>query len=119
MKFNRKVGQMERLAADRERVESALERAQIRGRSMENELKALQHNEKELARKRRNRRIFTRGGMLEAFLQKPLLLSDEQVYALLKVIFHKPEVDNLLKQMIAESERKLLEDTDTAGDPTE
>ena len=88
------IRKAERLESDMERTAQELEKVKARGRSLENELKALQHNEKELARKRRNRRIFTRGGMLEVFLQKPLLLSDEQVYALLKVIFHKPEVDN-------------------------
>lgn len=113
------VWRTERLASAMERTAKELKRMKGRERSLKNELKALEHNEKELERKRRNRRIFTRGGMLEAFLQKPLLLSDEQVYALLKVIFHKPEVDDLLKRMIAESERKLLEDADPAGDPTE
>ena len=108
-----------RWKADRERAMQTLERTQIKCRCLENELKALEQEEMELARKRRNRRLFTRGGMLEAFLQKPLLLSDEQVYALLKVIFHKRSVDALLKRMIAESEGKLLEDADPYRDPTE
>ena len=74
------------------------------------EIKALEAEEKSLLRKQRNHRIFTRGGMLEAFLQEPLLLTDDQVYSLLKVIFHRPEVDQILKQMIKDARRELCEE---------
>ena len=65
--------------------------------------------EKGLRRRERNHRIFTRGGMLEAFLLKPTLLTDEQVHSLLKIIFHKPEVAAVLNRMIAEAEEKIEE----------
>lgn len=71
-------------------------------RQLKHEIKALEAEEKWLRRKERNHRIFTRGGMLEAFLLEPLLLTDNQVYALLKIIFHKPEINLVLKQMIEE-----------------
>ena len=74
------------------------------------EIKALEAEEKSLLRKQRNHRIFTRGGMLEAFLQEPLLLTDDQVYSFLKVVFHRPEVDQILKQMIEENRRKISEE---------
>ena len=77
---------------------------------MSHEIKALEAEGKSLLRKQRNHRFFTRGGMLEAFLQEPLLLTDDQVYSLLKVIFHRPEVDQILKQMIEDSRRKLCEE---------
>ena len=48
--------------------------------------------------------------MLEAFLLKPTLLSDDQVHSLLKIIFHKPEVNEILNRMIAEAEKKIEED---------
>ena len=70
------------------------------------EIKSLEHAEKKLARKRRSHRIFTRGAMLEGFLQEPLLLSDEQVYSFLKIVFHLVDVDALLKKMIGESRGK-------------
>ena len=77
---------------------------------MSHEIKALEAEGKSLLRKQRNHRIFTRGGMLEAFLQEPLLLTDDQVYALLKVIFHRPEVDWILKQMIEDGRRRICEE---------
>ena len=69
-------------------------------RFLNNEIKAMEAQEKGLLRKQRNRRIFTRGGMLEAFLLEPLLLTDDQVHELLLTAFRQPAVDALLKTMI-------------------
>ena len=69
-------------------------------RFLNNEIKAMEAQEKGLLRKQRNRRIFTRGGMLEAFLLEPLLLTDDQVHELLLTAFRQPTVDALLKTMI-------------------
>ena len=69
-------------------------------RYLNNEIKAMEAEEKGLLRKQRNRRIFTRGGMLEAFLLEPLLLSDDQVHELLLTAFRQPAVNALLKTMI-------------------
>ena len=95
--------EIEKLKAEKRRNEAKI-------RQVSHEIKALEAEEKTLLRKQRNHRIFTRGGMLEAFLQEPLLLTDDQVYSLLKVIFHRPEVDQILKQMIEENRRKISEE---------
>lgn len=88
------------------------ERNEIKLNYHRNRLKALEHEEKQLYRKARNHRIFTRGGMLEAFLLKPTLLTDEQVHSLLKVLFHKPETNEILNRMIADAEKRIEEDAD-------
>lgn len=95
--------EIEKLKAEKRRNEAKI-------RQVSHEIKALEAEEKSLLRKQRNHRIFTRGGMLEAFLQEPLLLTDDQVYLLLKVIFHRPDVDQILKQMIKYARRKLCEE---------
>ena len=95
--------EIEKLKAEKRRNEAKI-------RQVSHEIKALEAEEKSLLRKQRNHRIFTRGGMLEAFLQEPLLLTDDQVCSLLKVIFHRPEVDQILKQMIEENRRKISEE---------
>ena len=95
--------EIEKLKAEKRRNEAKI-------RQVSHEIKALEAAEKSLLRKQRNHRIFTRGGMLEAFLQEPLLLTDDQVYSLLKVIFHRPDVDQILKQMIKYARRKLCEE---------
>ena len=92
--------EIERLNEEKCRNESKL-------RQLNHEIKALEAEEKGLRRKERNHRIFTRGGMLEAFLLEPLLLTDDQVYALLKSIFHRQDIDRLLKQMIEERKKEL------------
>ena len=92
-----------KLLAERERIDTKLTYHKHR-------LKALEHEEAQLVRKARNHRIFTRGGMLEAFLLKPALLTDDQVHSLLKIIFHKPEVNEILNRMIAEAEKKIEKD---------
>ena len=93
-----------------EKLKEEKYRNEAKIRQVSHEIKALEAEEKSLLRKQRNHRIFTRGGMLEAFLQEPLLLTDDQVYSLLKVIFHRPDVDQILKQMIEENRRKISEE---------
>ena len=93
-----------------EKLKEKKRRNEAKIRQVSHEIKALEAEEKSLLRKQRNHRIFTRGGMLEAFLQEPPLLTDDQVYSLLKVIFHRPEVDQILKQMIEENRRKISEE---------
>lgn len=93
-----------------ERLNDEKIRNEAKIRQLKHEIKALEAEEKGLRRKERNHRIFTRGSMLEAFLLEPLLLTDDQVYALLKIIFHKPEIDLVLKQMIEKRKRELSED---------
>ena len=93
-----------------EKLKEEKRRNEAKIRQVSHEIKALEAEEKSLLRKQRNRRIFTRGGMLEAFLQEPLLLTDDQVYSLLKVIFHRPEVDRILKQMIEDARQRICEE---------
>ncbi len=56
------------------------------------QMKILHREKAELDRKKRNHRLFTRGAMLELFMRKPLLLTDDQVYRLLKTAFNVPAV---------------------------
>ena len=93
-----------------EKLKEEKRRNEAKIRQVSHEIKALEAEEKSLLRKQRNHRIFTRGGMLEAFLQEPLLLTDDQVYSLLKVIFHRPDVDKILKQMIEDARRGIFEE---------
>ncbi len=92
-----------------EKLKEEKRRNEAKLRQLKHEQKALEAEEKGLRRRERNHRIFTRGGMLEAFLLKPTLLSDDQVHSLLKIVFHKPEVNAILNRMIAEAEEKIEE----------
>ncbi|MDY2820897.1 MAG: DUF3847 domain-containing protein [Oscillospiraceae bacterium] len=96
--------EIERLNEEKCRNESKL-------RQLNHKIKALEAEEKGLRRKERNHRIFTRGGMLEAFLLEPLLLTDDQVHEILSKVFRIPEVDELLKAMIRDAKDKQYGET--------
>ena len=96
--------EIERLNEEKCRNESKL-------RQLNHKIKALEAEEKGLRRKERNHRIFTRGGLLEAFLLEPLLLTDDQVHEILSKVFRIPEVDELLKAMIRDAKDKQYGET--------
>ena len=97
-------------------IEQKIQRTEKEITRLEHQKKIKQHEAKQLERNRRNRRIFTRGGMLERFLQRPLLLGDDQVYQLLQTAFNTEDVKELEKALVteaAQAEIQTSEDTDT------
>ena len=96
-------------------IDQKIQRAEQEITRLEHQKKIKQHEAKQLERNRRNRRIFTRGGMLERFMQRPLLLTDDQVYQLLHTAFKTEAVKELEKAMInevAQAVIKAAEDTE-------
>ncbi len=89
-----------------EKLNRELEKSEKKLQKALNDEKALQHQLKKLTRSERTHRLCTRGGMLETFLQEPERLTDDDVMALLKVIFRKPDVQEMLKKLL---ERKKPE----------
>ena len=98
---------------EKEQLEQKIAQAEQKERRYAIEQKILLREQSQLERKRRNHRIFTRGAMLETFLKKPLLMTDDQVYELLKTAFRQSEVQTreamLLKQMIESINREEVE----------
>jgi len=70
--------------------------------------KMLQSEIKRLTRNERTHRLCTRGGMIEAFIQEPEKLSDDQVMELLTVAFRQPAVSDLLQNMLGEAKANPL-----------
>ena len=91
--------------------EKKIAELQERQRYCEIQMKICEKKMKEYERKQRNRRIFTRGGMLEAFLIEPLLLTDDDVHDFLQTVFRMPEVDRLLQELIDRA--RTLEDDES------
>ena len=97
-------------------IEQKIQRTEKEIARLEHQKKIKQHEAKQLERNRRNRRIFTRGGMLEHFMQRPLLLTDDQVYQLLQTAFNTEAVKALEKTLITEAAQVVIqgaEDTNT------
>ena len=84
-------------------IEQKIQRTEKEIARLERQKKIKQHEAKQLERNRRNRRIFTRGGMLERFMQRPLLLTDDQVYRLLQTAFNTEAVQTMEKALISEA----------------
>ena len=83
------------LKAEMEANNEKIAHLEERKRYYETDLKIREAQKKELLRKQRNRRIFTRGGMLESFLQEPLIMTNEEVHDFLLEVFRMPEVEAL------------------------
>ena len=94
-------------ATDLTQLEQQIRQAQSQERFYQQQKKILFHEQSQLERKKRNHRIFTRGGMLEAFMQKPLLMTDDQVYRLLQTAFNTKEVTAMESELLVETIREL------------
>ena len=98
-------------------IEQKIQRTEKEIARLEHQKKIKQHEAKQLERNRRNRRIFTRGGMLERFMQRPLLLTDDQVYRLLQTAFNTEAVQTMEKTLISEAVQVVIQGTeDTESD---
>ena len=96
---------------ERSKLEERITVAEQKEKRYADQMKILHREKTELDRKKRNHRIFTRGAMLESFLRKPLILSDEQVYQLLKIAFSSPEVQSQETAYIKETIRGTSQET--------
>ena len=92
-----------------------LERLNQEHRTAEIRLTREKHREKqqlaeakELTRKARTRRLCTRGGMLESFLEEPGLLTDDDVMELLTCIFDLTLVQRKLNQLIVDRKDAII-----------
>jgi len=87
-------------------LRSDVEKGTQRKKYYENEIKIKEHQIKQLTRAERTHRLCSHGGMLEKFIERPDILSDEQIMKLLTFVFHKDDVQAMLREMIKEAETK-------------
>lgn len=85
---------LDKLRRERDRAERQLRKAV-------NDEKALAHEMARLTRAERTHRLCTRGGMLEAFLREPSMLTDSDVMELLTFLFHGEAAQKKLDMLIA------------------
>lgn len=98
-------------------IEQRIQRTEKEITWLEHQKKIKQQEAKQLERNRRNRRIFTRGGMLERFMQRPLVMTDDQVYRLLQTAFNTEAVQTMEKTLISEAVRAVTQSAeDTEAD---
>ena len=93
----------EQLKANREKLEHEIYVTEKKVKACEDEEKFLISTIKQYNRKTRTHRLCNRGAMLEQYLQKPDYLSDEQVAEFLKIVFHKSDVQEILRKLLNEA----------------
>lgn len=91
-----------------EKLNQEIAKGEARLRRAQHEEKILEHQMKQLTRKERTHRLCTRGAMLESFLIRPEVLTDDDVMDILKQTFSK----NGMKEVVAESVKRRV-----AGEP--
>ena len=91
-----------------EKLNRELAKGEARLRRAQHEEKILAHQIKQLTRKERTHRLCTRGAMLESFLIRPEVLTDDDVMDILKQAFSQ----NGMKETVAESVKGRV-----AGEP--
>ena len=96
---------------ERSKLEEQITVAEQKEKRYADQMKILHREKTELDRKKRNRRLFTRGAMLESFMRKPLLMTDDQVYRLLKTAFISSEVQSQETAYIKEAIRGTPQET--------
>ncbi len=90
------------------KLNQQLAKSEARLRRAQHEEKILEHQMKQLTRKERTHRLCTRGAMLESFLIRPEVLTDDDVMDILKQAFSQTG----MKEAVAESVKQRV-----AGEP--
>ena len=100
-----------------------LEQIKADGRYAEIRLTREKHREKQqlaeakqLTRKARTRRLCTRGGMLESFLEAPNILTDDDVMEFLTCIFDFNSVQRKLNQIIVDRKEAIKAEIDAEAE---
>ena len=87
-----------------EKLNRELAKGEARLRRAQHEEKILEHQIKRLTRKERTHRLCTRGAMLESFLIRPEVLTDDDVMDILKQAFSQTG----MKEVVAESVKRRI-----------
>ncbi len=90
-------------------LRSDVEKGEQRKKYYENEIRIKERQIKQLTRAERTHRLCSHGGMLEKFIERPDILTDDQIMKLLTVAFRKNDVQAMLREMIQEAEMQERE----------
>lgn len=82
-----------------QKLNREIEKSETKLRRAQQEEKILQHQVKQLTRKERTHRLCIRGAMLESYLPNPDMVTDEQIALLLKILFHRSDVGQLMDRI--------------------
>ena len=87
-----------------EKLNQEIAKTEAKLRRAEHKEKMLEHQIKKLNRKERTHRLCTRGAMLESYLPHPESVTDVQVNTLLKILFHRSDIRQLMEKILKVNE---------------
>ncbi len=90
-----------------EKLNQEIAKTEAKLRRAEHKEKILEHQIKKLNRKERTHRLCTRGAMLESHLPHPESVTDEQVSTLLKILFHRSDIRQLMEKILEKNEEDV------------
>ena len=90
-------------------LRSDVEKGEQRKKYYENEIRIKERQIKQLTRAERTHRLCSHGGMLEKFIERPDILTADQIMKLLTFAFRKNDVQAMLREMIQEAEMQERE----------
>ena len=83
-----------------EKLNQEIEKTEARLRRAQHKEKMLEHQIKTLNRKERTHRLCTRGAMLESFLIRPEVLTDDDVMDILKQAFSQTGMKEVVSEIV-------------------
>ena len=89
------------------KLNQQLAKSEARLRRAQHEEKILEHQMKQLTRKERTHRLCTRGAMLESFLIRPEVLTDDDVMDILKQAFSQTGMKETVEERETEGSRGI------------
>lgn len=84
-----------------EAIEAAIRKKKDEIKFLEDQRKILKKQEVERIRKERTHRLCTYGGMVEGFIKKPELFTNDEVMDLLTLAFRQPVMERKLEEMLS------------------
>ncbi|MCM1124679.1 MAG: DUF3847 domain-containing protein [Eubacterium sp.] len=92
-----------------EELNAELEKTEAKLRRVQHQEKILEHQIKTLTQKERTHRLCTRGAMLESYLPHPETVTDGQINAILKILFHRSDIRQAIEKILAENGKEDTE----------
>lgn len=92
-----------------EKLNQEIKKTEAKLRKAQHQEKIMEYQIKKLTRKERTHRLCTRGAMLESYLPHPEAVTDEQVSDILKILFHRSDIKQIMEKIFAENRMENAE----------
>ncbi|MGO4987594.1 DUF3847 domain-containing protein [Gallicola sp. Sow4_E12] len=100
-------------------IEEKILMAEEEIKQLQNKRKKLISQQKEKARKKRDRRLYKKGGVFESIFTESKELTKDEFYQLISSLNHKEEIRQKIKKIIAKREENENKNIETQEEVTD